>query len=397
MIIINTFLNIKDDDLYNNLSNNIDLLNTIYINNIVSNKLFITKSIDRKLLNTHLISQQNTGYDQINQIIKYITLIGVPVIGSHIIIYYLSNRCNIDYLKKKLIGILGFPAFELLICFVLLSPLVQSASILYENYLYTESKNAYIATFIILSIIPFPVIILCFWFIYTYIWPWHYKDNELHYVKNVFPDVKTALIKNSLGKWHPEKFENYCSIFYEHIRGPCFNNSYINLFRLYHVPLKLIKNGATIFIINCYKEGSYGNIMQILLLISLNLLNILNMIICRPLNGIRQQLCEILTQLTNLSEYVYIYRFIRYRYTKNDPNIINEDYKKGIYVSQKASLAVFIFTQIWSGILTLRLLILYIYSKFLTKNESNDASSNIRTEVAEGNLDNTDTSDLTME
>ena len=412
--IFNSFLNIKDDDLYNNIANNIDFYHNLNMNQIITDKFCINKTIinseyainissidindtKRLLLTTELIPQQNSGYKQVNTLIRYIISPVLPTIIFHMIVFNIANRANFTYIKDKLVGLLGFPAFELVISFALLSQLIQAASILYENYLYTHSHNAYVATFVTLTILPFTIIIACFWFVFKYIWPWNYKNNELHYNKNIFPDVRTALIKNSLGKWHPEKFENYCGIFYEHIRGPCHDNSYVNLFRLFHVPLKLIKNGASIFIINCYKEGAYGNVMQVGLLISLVLLNIVNMIVCRPLNGIRQQWCEILAEIANLFEYVYIYRMVRLRYDSKDAIISNENYKLGIYASQKASFAVFIFTQVWSGILTLRLLLMFVYNKIHASKESNDASSNLRTEVAEGDLDNVDTSGLSLD
>lgn len=404
-ICLNSYFNVPDQDYYNNIANFIDYISYLQITSQkykvvnelgnISNDLRWTNTefLDYKYNVTSLrrniltIKQDNSGYTKFNNILKYSLLIVLPFFILHFTFHYWSNKANIKIIKSKLNGILGFPAFELLVLFIILNPIVQSSSILYLNYINTISYNALYASIILLFVIPIPIILLSTYFVTKNIWPWNNIKNKLYYEKNIFPDIKSAIITNSLGKWQPKTFENFCGIFYEHLRGPCQDNKYINFFRIYHVPIKIIKNASIVFVINSYSPGLYGNIKQVSILIFLSAFNVFNMINCRPLNGIRQQICEVLTEITNLSTYVFTIRLINFKNKNNNPHIKNAYLEQNILSSEKAGLGVFILSQIWAGLLSLRLLILFIYHKVHKEKDANHASSNVRTEIAEGNFD----------
>lgn len=402
ILFVNTLLCIPDDDYYNNIAN---LIQSIYNMQIVSQKFIIcpdlknisnsydwtnnqynidnnTSHYKRNLLK---ITQDTTGYRKFNTIINYIYSIIIPVFCFHFLLYYISNKKDIKFISSKLTGIFSFPSFEFIVIFIIINPFIQSISILYDYYLNNNYFKAKRDAIIAICLLPAPIVILAIYYVLKYIWPHNSKDNKLFYVKNLFPNVHKALITNSLGKWHPKDYEGSIGIFYEHIRGPC-NKTYINIFRLFHVPIKLIKNASICFIINCYKQGLYGNRRQLILLIFLESFNIFNMINCRPLNGIRQQLCELISEITDLFVYIYTLLLLDYRAKNNNPNLQNINYQNNIISSQKAGLAVFIISQIWSGLLSLRLLFIFIYTK-VKDHDANHTSSNIRTEIAEGNYD----------
>jgi hypothetical protein len=402
-IVINTIFNIPDENYYNNLANFIEYINTMQIISqksiIITNLENISDSVDwtnpqyesanntvapvRSLLK---IAQDNSGYRKFNTITKYIYILVIPFFIAHFLTFYISNKYKIDKISKYLKGIFGFPSFQLVVIFGILSPFIQALSILYACYLHTHDVKAKNDALISMSVLPFPIIILAFYYVLKNIWPYKFEKNRLYYDKNIFPDVYTALTTNSLGKWHPKELEGSFGIFYEHLRGPC-NTTYINFFRLFHVPIKLIKNSAICYIINCYDQGIYGNRRQLILLIFLESFNIFNMINCRPLNGIRQQMCEVLSEVCSLFVYIFSLRLLDFRVSNNNPDLYNKMYIDNINSSQKAGLGVFIISQIWSGMLSLRLLIMYIYSKVNKDPDANHTSSNVRTEIAEGNYD----------
>lgn len=331
--------------------------------------------------NRKLLSNNNNAYSKFNLIIKYIYSIIIPIFITHYLLFHFSHKYNITFLSSKLVGLFSFPSLEFIVLFIIINPFIQSISMLYEYYLNTHNYKAKIDTIIAILLLPTPIILLALFYVSKYIYPYNNKNNQLYYIKNIFPTIKFALYTNSLGKWHPKEFENSIGIFYEHIRGPC-QNKYINIFRIYHVSIKLIKNSAICFILNCI----YNTKKQLILLISLECFNIFNMLFCRPLNGIRQQLCELLSEFSNLFVYIFSLKLLLFRIENNNLSLQNEYYQTNIINSQKTGLGIFILSQIWSGLLSFRLLCMYIYSK-IKDNEANHTSSNIRTEVAEGNFD----------
>ena len=320
----------------------------------------------------------HTAWKKTLQLLEIIGIVVCPTLILHTGTYCIAVRRNWS-ISKYMRGVLGVPGFFLLTSFLVANPVLSTAASLCSiGYI-----TGYVGCTGFLIALPLPLLGLSVYVIR------HYVQDEMVTYKSVRYSSAMSKVSNNLyGHWSNTHVTDKYSIFFEHLKGFSVNNSIVvNVLRIYHVPIKLLKNLVMAFVSTLVVNHLYNSITLLIITVMYTVL----LFTTKPLNGFRQQVCESLGELISTCTYSVSLAIIIMRAHHNTKRL-NHAYAATV----TANMAVTVFSQAWSVVFILIHLAHAQLRKMRvagTGNAQKDAANNIKTEVIE-NSDDINTDDL---
>lgn len=311
-------------------------------------------------------------YAKARQICEIIGVSVLPFLCLHFILVRIGQKYSLFYAQYTK-GILGIPGLYFLACIILSNPFTVAAAGLCS----LDTGYGYLGCIGMMIALPLPLIALSFYIVYTYV-----IGGKTEYVPYNHRTVGSVITLNSYGRWQPQNVCHRLGVFFEHIRGPNEKRSaLVNAVRVYHVPMKLVKNCAIVFTSSCIARGT----LQSGLLLVYSTVYLIIIYSTNPLNGFRQQLSE---SLLNICETVGYGALLQIARTPVDRHY----YISMMSGSQKAQTAIIVATQVWAfGFLFWHILLAKIKQFQASKSgkkvavnvSKQDAANNIKTQAVE--------------
>ena len=354
----------------------IDIWNTVSSIQTYGDSSQLIQLVQRRSLKEEGVTlKPRTPWESTKQLLQLVALTAVPLNMVHSGLYYISHKWSLkpaEYMN----GILGVPGFQLLTCVLLMNPFMKCAADLAA----TKELGEIIGGVALCVVLPVPLIGLGCYVVTKYV-----RGGVITYNCAQHKSVLSVIKTNLYGRWSSETIDNRYGIFYEHIRGFHPQRSrFVNGLRIYHVPIKFVKNFAITFAMSCIVATA----RKVAFALTLSAAYFSMIYFMKPLNGFRQQQCESYMELCDVTSYILVLAATQMITTK-------EAASEGIGVTDKTKLSLLIINQSWALTFMLWHYVAAKIAEWRRKHTSGkmlatskqDAANNVKTEVVENGDD----------